>query len=182
MRLTLILCLVLTLAAPVRAEVPPTLPCSWSGETNLPVGSRIEPWSGLGHGRYRHTTTVFFFESTPVYRIDVKADDPTTTEREGAVEGELIAFRALSALYPYTPIGWANEVGTWRLGANNPNFYLTFTGGITSTPTATTPPTSQLRLVIEAPVWRDGGQRGSIRVCACYGQECVCATVELEVP
>ena len=173
MRLALILvCLLFLFAAPALADLPPPLPHSVHGAVDIPAGWLIEAWGELRGHRYA-TSFTFWHEDSVVFALTVPGDDPTTEEVEGATLGEIVTFFAEN-------VGWAAEKIRWVSGTSE-LLDLHFEPG--GEPSVTpTPSPSQLRLVIEAPIWRDGGQRGSIRICACYAQECVCANVELETP
>lgn len=172
MRLALIACLFLLFAAPARADLPPSLPHSVSGTVDIAAGSLIEAW-GEERG-YRYATIFAFpYEDSVVYRMDVPGDDPTTEEVEGALLGEIVTFFAEN-------IGWAAEKISWLPGTSEFLDLHFEPGGADSTPSPTA--TSRLRLLIAAPIWEAEGHRGSIRVCACYADKCVCANVELERP
>lgn len=173
MRLALIICLFLTLAAPALAETPPPLPHSVYGTVDIADGSLIEAW-GEERG-YRYATGyTFWYEDAGgvVFGIALPGDDPTTETVEGALLGEIVTFFAEN-------VGWAAEKLLWMSGASE-LLNLHFEGGAMTTPTLTASP--QLRLVIGAPNWPSGENRGYLRVCAEYGQERICVTVWLEVP
>lgn len=175
MRLALIICLFLLLGRPSAADGPPPLPSSFHGVTDLLHGNTIEVCGDFGC--YAFTTAFYWEPLGVVFSIDVPGDMPDTPELEGAVEDEPLRFQARRSGGEL--IGLANEVASWHSGTSV-LLDLHFYGGATSTPSPTA--TSQLRLVIGAPRWPIGENRGYIRICACYAQECVCANVELEVP
>ena len=151
-------------------SLPPGLPCSWAGTVNVPEGTPLEAWGE--HGPYATTMTFSYTGVGVVYRINVPADDPSAPEREGAVEGEGIAFYLVS-------FGWADEIGWWA-GGTSSELNLHAEGGAPVTPTPSA--TVSLRLVIGAPNWPGGGQRGRMEICAEYGDERVCVTVWIPYP
>ncbi len=167
MRLSLILiCLFLLLAAPSLADAPPPLPHSFHGDViGSGLGARIAVHNAQ-ETPIAHTTPLYC-QATLVYSVDASAAYDSVP---GGTEGELLSF--------YVDSLWA-ATSYWHSGENS-RLNLYPLGGDTATPTPTE--TAQLRLVIAAPIWRDAGHRGSIRVCAEYGVERICVTVWLEVP
>lgn len=155
----ILLLAILLLPTEVEAELPPPLPHSFYGDVvGSGLGARIEARNAEGTPYAR--TTPLYYRATLVYSMIVS----------GGTEGEAIKFYV--DLLPAASAEWYS--------GHSDRLDLYPLGGATSTPSPTA--TSQLRLVIAAPIWRDAGQRGSIEVCAEYGAERLCVTVWLDCP
>lgn len=111
---TLITMVVVSIAAAILgvANSPPILPSSFYGTVMVngayvSDGTIISAW--IGSTRFAEVGT-FTFEAKSVYTLEIPADNPGTTQKEGGQEGDTIVFKIGSAP--------ADQTGTWHSGTN----------------------------------------------------------------
>lgn len=111
---TLITMVVISIAAAILgvANSPPILPSSFYGTVMVngayvSDGTIISAW--IGSTRFAEVGT-FTFEAKSVYTLEIPADNPGTTQKEGGQEGDTIVFKIGSAA--------ADQTGTWHSGTN----------------------------------------------------------------
>lgn len=111
---TLITMVVVSIAAAILgvANSPPILPSSFYGTVMVngayvSDGTIISAW--IGSTRFAEVGT-FTFEAKSVYTLEIPADNPGTTQKEGGQEGDTIVFKIGSAA--------ADQTGTWHSGTN----------------------------------------------------------------
>ncbi len=85
----LLLTVVLLLPFAVQAETPPAFPHYLYGHVNDLPGASL---AALVDGTKVAETTLFSADGSTVYAFSIPADDPTTPQREGAREGEIVSF------------------------------------------------------------------------------------------
>ena len=106
--------LIISIAASIlgMSSAPPIHPSSFYGTVTLngsyvADGTSISAWiDGI---QYADTSTVTF-EGKSVYTIEIPADNPSTGEKDGGEEGDIIDFKIGS--------DDADQSGTWHTGTN----------------------------------------------------------------
>ena len=110
--LTTIVILLIALAIIGVGSTPPILPSSFYGTVMVngayvADGTAISAW--IGGTQYAATATITF-EGKSVYNISVPADNPSTGEKDGGEEGDVVDFKIGSDA--------ADQSGTWHSGEN----------------------------------------------------------------
>jgi hypothetical protein len=109
----------------------PALPSAFWGSVsnqgqNVAEGTVVSAW--IGDVRVSESFTSIY-SNTSVYSLDVPADDPDTSAKEGGVNGDAVRFKIGSS--------WAAQSGTWQGGTVvNLNLSLAAAGGLYFAPSS----------------------------------------------